>query len=453
MESTVLKYRNRVVGVALLCALATAASACASGGSSPAPSSPQAAGSSGSCQSQTGKVNITYWAWNTQFKPAVAEFNATHPNIHVTFDLVAEQDYQNLFNALKAGNAPDVAQVEYSELPAFRFQNGLTNIASCAPVKDMSSQFPAWTMSQVGVGTSAVYGVPQDIEPLGLYYREDIFKKYGLQVPTTWAQYQADALKLKSENPAIKITSMTDGDEGILVGLDWQNGARPFQYSGSSFMFDMDSPQAAQVANYWQGLVKDGVINTTAKPFTPAQYSAWDNGTVATVVAPAFYGNVMVDDATASKGDWRVAPLPQWQAGQDANGNDGGSSIAVMAGTKHEYADAVFAEWLGANQQALETAFGGVELAAASSYMNSSAIDTPSAYFGGQPYLQVFKAAAAGVNTNFQWAPNQFTVNLDLQDALAGAFNGTSSIESAFKSTQSQAAASLRSSGVTVLTK
>jgi multiple sugar transport system substrate-binding protein len=444
MEFTVHRHRNLVVGAALMVALGAAATAYGPSASA------TTAGGSGSCQPQKGKVNITYWAWNTEFKGAVAAFNKSHPNIHVTFDLVTGEDYQNLFNALKAGNAPDLAQVEYFELPAFREQNGLTNIANCAPIKKALKQFPAWTLNQVGVGTKAVYGVPQDTEPLALYYRADIFKKYGLQVPTTWAEYEADALKLKSENSNIDITDMTNGDEGLLIGLDWQNGARPFQYTGNSFTFDMNSPQAIQVENYWQGLIKDGVINTTVKPFTPAEYADWNNGTIATEVAPAFVGNVMVDYATASSGDWRVAPLPQWKAGEHADGDDGGSSIAVLAGTKHAYADAVFAEWLGGTEQGLKISFGGVELAASSSYANGPSVATPSAFFGGQAYLEVFKGADAMVNTSFQWAPDQYSVDLDLQNALAGVFTGNTTIAAAFESAQTQAAAALRSTGVTV---
>jgi multiple sugar transport system substrate-binding protein len=408
--------------------------------------------SSSACQPQKGKVNITFWSWEGGIGPVVAEFNATHPDIHVTVDTIATGDYQSMYNALKAGNAPDLAMVEYDELPSFRLQNGLTNIANCAPMKNMSSQFPSWTVNQVSVGSSAIYGVPEDIEPLALYYRKDIFTKYHLPVPTTWAQYEADALKLKAANPSIKMTAMTSADEGLLIGLDWQNGAQLFQYNGNTFTFDMDSPQANQVANYWETLVRDGVINTTAKFLTPAEYVAWNDGTVATSIGPDYESGFIGDNAPTAKGDWAVAPLPQWKPGDNSSGDDGGSATAVLAGTKHPYADAVFADWLGTNSDVFQL-YAGQVLAGANSYLNSSYINTPNPYFGGQRILQVFKKASAQVNTSFQWAPNQTDVTNDLTDALESAFNGSSTISAAFKTAQTEAAASLSSQGVTVKVK
>ena len=48
------------------------------------------------CAPEKGVVNITYAAWNTDFAGAVKAFNATHPSIHVTFELTTFRDYQNL---------------------------------------------------------------------------------------------------------------------------------------------------------------------------------------------------------------------------------------------------------------------------------------------------------------------------------------------------------------------
>ena len=231
-----MQKRHFRIAAAAIIPLVIGITACASNSS---PNTAQAgsasdSSSSSSCQPQKGKVNLTFWTWEGDIAPVIAKFNATHPDIHVTVDTIATGDYQSMYNALKAGNAPDLAMVEYDELPSFRLQNGLTNIADCAPMKNMRSQFPAWTVNQVSVGSSAIYGVPEDIEPLALYYRKDIFKKYNLPVPTTWAQYEADALKLKADNPSIKMTAMTSADEGLLIGLDWQNGAKLFQYNGNS---------------------------------------------------------------------------------------------------------------------------------------------------------------------------------------------------------------------------
>ena len=67
--------------------------------------------------------------------------------------------------------------------------------------------------------------------------------------------------------------------------------------------------------------------------------------------------------------------------------------------------------------------------------------------------MSVFRQMANYVNTSFQWAPNMTAVFADLQDNLQSAFNGSTTIEQAFVTTQNEAAANLRSLGVTVSTK
>ena len=145
------------------------------------------------CPKQTGKVNITFWTWEghpSVIQHIVNEFNASHPDIHVNVDQVTpgfSGGYEEAFNTLRAGKAPDVDMIEYYELPNFRFVNGLYNAAGCPAMKNVAKQFPAWVNEQDAVGEpGAVYAVPEDIEPLGMFYRKDLFAKYNLPVPTTW---------------------------------------------------------------------------------------------------------------------------------------------------------------------------------------------------------------------------------------------------------------------------
>ena len=64
---------------------------------------------------------------------------------------------------------------------------------------------------------------------MGLLYRKDIFDKYHLAVPTTWAQYAQEAATLHRANPKIYMTDIPPNDPGEFFGLMWQAGARPFK--------------------------------------------------------------------------------------------------------------------------------------------------------------------------------------------------------------------------------
>ena len=289
-----------------------------------------------------------------------------------------------------------------------------------------------------------------------MFYRKDIFAKYHLPVPTTWAQYRSDALALKADTKGtVKMADMNANDFRLLVGLGWQAGALPFQYTGTGFTFDMDSPQAKTVVNFWEGLLKDHVIDTQAGFTTTPEYLTWKNGTVATQIGPDYLTGFFKGQGAFGYG--RLESGAHSSNGSPVTTRTDrpvGRVIAIMAGTKHPYVDAVFADWFAANYPVQVQLYAGFVLSGANSYLNNPAvIDTPNPYFGGQAPMSVFRRMANYVNTSFQWAPNMTAVFADLQDNLQSAFNGSTSIEQAFVTTQNEAAANLRSLGVTVHTK
>ena len=52
----------------------------------------------------------------------------------------------------------------------------------------------------------------------------------------------------------------------------------------------------------------------------------------------------------AGKGDWRVAPMPQWTSGTAATAENGGSSDTVLASSKNQLAAAGFLEFMNTGQ-------------------------------------------------------------------------------------------------------
>jgi len=157
--------------------------------------------SSGSSSTSSGPVKLTFWAWVTGVDKSVALWNSTHPNIQATLANVGSSttEYDKLFTAIKANNEPDLAQVEFQFLPTFETTASLVDLSQYG-ANDVKDQFVPWTWSQVSLG-NAVYAIPEDSGPLALWYRQDVFQKYHLPVPTTWAQFADDAAKLHDANP------------------------------------------------------------------------------------------------------------------------------------------------------------------------------------------------------------------------------------------------------------
>ena len=150
-------------------------------------------------------------------------------------------EYTKLQNAIKAGSGvPDIAQIEYYALPQFALGGSLANLSTDGLGSDQS-QFSSGVWDSVNSAAKLV-GLPQDTGPMALFYNKTIFDKYGLTVPTTWAQYVADAKKLHAANPKEYITNDT-GDPGFTTSMIWAAGGHPYATSGTkNVTIDLSDP-------------------------------------------------------------------------------------------------------------------------------------------------------------------------------------------------------------------
>src|SRR5437879_8399010 len=193
MSNTVTRIRRAGAVVAAAASIAVVA-ACAS----PAPSGDASAAS---CAPAKGKVTLQYWNTVPGMDQVVALWNQKNPNIQVQTKNISNDQYGTIGNALKAGKAPDLAQVGYDELPDLRTQGAFVDASSCAAAVAAKSKFVPWTWSQASFGGTGVFAIPQDTGPMALFVRSDIFSQYGLSIPKTWDEYATDAQKLHAADP------------------------------------------------------------------------------------------------------------------------------------------------------------------------------------------------------------------------------------------------------------
>ncbi len=57
---------------------------------------------------------------------------------------------------------------------------------------------------------------------MAMLYRKDLFDKYKLTVPKTWAEFKEQAQKLKKASPDSFMTDFGANDGGFMTGLLWQ---------------------------------------------------------------------------------------------------------------------------------------------------------------------------------------------------------------------------------------
>jgi multiple sugar transport system substrate-binding protein len=343
----VTKHR-RVTGavVTTLGAVVAVIALAACGGSSGNSSSSSSASATTTAVANTtkscsaGATRVAFWAWVPGISRAVSAFNASHPKICVQLSDVGAgaPEYVKLTQALKAGSgAPDVAEVEYDELPSFEITHDVMNLVPYG-AQSVKGDFVPWVWSEVSQGSN-VYAIPGDTGPMGLYYNSKLFAKDHLTVPKTWAQYAADAAKLHSASPSSYITNFSATDLQWVLALMAQDGAFPFQYTGGkNVTINFTGPKQQAFTAYWQKLLSAHEVNGLTDVAAPA-FTDMDNGTDATWLSSAWGPSYFAPDAKKTNG-------------ADAQTNWGGSSYPVFKGSKHPQQAATFAEWLNSSPAA-----------------------------------------------------------------------------------------------------
>ena len=441
-----MKTQSKMVAAAVAVVTAFALSACtgSSGGDSSTASS--------SCAPSSGKVDLTFTTWVPGMDKVVDLWNQKNPDIQVKFQTGPSGNagtYQNFFNQIKAGNAPDLGQVEYDALPNFRVQDGLTNIAACKPVSGAQDKFVDWTWKQVTFDEkNAVYAVPQDTGPIAMFYRKDLFDAAGIPVPTTWDEYAKDAALIKAQGSYI--TNFPKTDVNWFAGMVWQNGGQWFKNDGNDWTVDLTGDKSTQVADYWQKLIDNGEVSKLAS-FSDEWNKSFNDGQQWTWISAVWGASTLETGAPDTSGKWAVAPMPQWKSGGDQAGDWGGSSTAVLKGSKHPYEAAKFAMWLNSDPEALalENKLGGL-YPAAKAGADLDAFTGGQEFYGGQKIYDVFKEASSQVNPDFTWGPTMTQTYTDVSDGFGSALGGSGTLTDALKTGQQKTIDALKAQSIPV---
>jgi multiple sugar transport system substrate-binding protein len=429
-----------------LAAVAAAATLVALAGcSSPAPSGNASAAS---CAPAKGKVTLQYWNTVPGMDKVVDLWNKKNPDIQVQTKNISNDQYGTLGNALKAGKAPDLAQVGYDELPALRTQNAFVDASACSAATAAKSKFVPWTWSQTSFGGTGVFALPQDTGPMALYVRSDIFKKYDIAIPTTWDEYAAAAQKLHKADPSLDITFFDPNNAEWFNGLLWQNSAQMYSYSGDKWHVTVASDQSKQVADYWQKLIAGKLVRTDLANGSTQMYAAYQKDQIASYVGAAWGYSMIRDNLPKQSGKWSIVPMPTWGA-NGASGDWGGSTVAFMKGSTHLYESVKFNTWLNSDPEALalENQLGGL-YPAADAGLKLPALSKGVPYYNNEKIFDVFADSSRKIDTNFAWGPTQKTVNLALQDAMAKAAAGDGTLTDALSAAQAAALKSMKAQAI-----
>lgn len=190
--------------------------------------------------------------------------------VKVTLRVIPNNSSRTLIQTqLRSGNGPDV--FAYDTGPGFAgvLANAglLYNLTSHA--KTAKWTVYNWARGSVTFG-GKYYGIPDQIEEVGLFYNKDLFSKMGLPAPATMSDLQSDAAALKKAGIIPFAAGDKEGWEGgHLLSMALSSRVGPSESKSLvTNQSDWDSDGVKGAIGTWADFVKKGYLPPSPNAIT-----------------------------------------------------------------------------------------------------------------------------------------------------------------------------------------
>jgi multiple sugar transport system substrate-binding protein len=362
--------RNRLIGVAVVAAVAVLFLALAVGALA--------------ARAKSDAVTISVWAHQGQtrevavLKSAVAAFNASQKDVVAKLRFVPEADYTKTIQATPRGDLPDVLEFDGPLMSAWAYGRKLQPTVGFVSKATVNNQSPSVKVQNTYFD-GKLYGVSMFDSGLALYGNRALLRAAGVRYPTSWrqawtaAQFTGVLAKLAAKDRGGKVLDVKENYAG-----EWPTyGFLPIAASTGNFVVkdfkatgNLNSPKVVAAVRQFASWRKYIDPNSDDKAFPSGR------------VALSWVGHWMYPDYSKALGaNLVVIPLPSFGAGTKSGQGSwswgiGGSSSNQQAAGK--FLDFIVSDrWVGAM-----TAANGAPPGTKSAYPKS-ALYKP----GGKLYL------------------------------------------------------------------
>ena len=412
------------------------------------------AGCAAGSESSDGPVELEFWTYSVKAADPAAvaiidKYEEDNPGITIKLSEVGgtAETSSKLLAADRADEAPDVVQVEYRALPSLVVSGAVRDITDDVADVRGNVEENIWALNSLG---DQVYGVPQDIGPMMLTYRTDLFEQYGVAVPTTWEEYAQAAETIHTQDPSVYIASFSPTQFEFFAAQAAQAGSEWWSTDGESWTVGIADDASLQTADYWQDLVDRDLV--TVEPLLTPEWNAKVNdGKILSWAAAAWAPSVIYSVAPDTAGEWASVPLPQWNAGDSSVPFLGGSTYLVPEKSAHPEEAAAFASWLGATDEGSELLLTLDLYPAGNGGREATLSNDPPRLMPEQAdFYEIADQVIEDTTIPMVWGPNVNVAQGVFGDALSQAALDKASFRDVYIATQEAVIEDLEKSGYTV---
>ncbi len=282
---------------------------------------------------------LNFWSWRQEdiaaYEKIIAAFEATHPDIKITYTAHEAKAYNTILTtALAGGSGPDIIHTRaYGSLEAI---SGAGYLEALDGQVDLSLLSADELLGTTLRADGRIYAVPFASQTVVVYYNKDIFDANNITVPETFEEFKAASTALK----AAGITPLANGTaDGWTVEI--MSGAIMPNFYGSGFFGEVTSGATDfEDARYVGALEKMSEL----AEFMPTGFEGVDYATMKALftsgAAAMFIGGSWEINGFRDAGiNFEIMPGPAAEAGGErmvATWLDGGYGVNAASENKED---------------------------------------------------------------------------------------------------------------------
>ena len=386
------------------------------------------------------KADITVWVFADShykaYKPLIPEFERKH-NVKVNLNILnARALAVRLTSLFMAGDrsdeTPDLVEMEISLMGRF-FRPPVKDVGFL-PLNDrlkatglldqiVPTRFAPW--SKEGV----IFGVPHDLHPCVIVYREDLFREAGIDLTQakTWPQYHEACLKFTKYwrgrgYPHRHALELPESSSDYLQAMLLQRGINPIDSYGN---INLEDPRVAQTLAFYAQLVAHGPKKVTQQTSQGIGAFTKDltEGSLCSFIAPDWRVTYIKRYGAAVSGKMRMMPMPVFEPTDRPTSTWGGTMMGITRACKNPDLAWKLMEHLYFSEAGMKARQESTEILPPITTMwGDPFYHTPDPYFGGQKASELFIELAPKIPPRYVTFASP-VATLALNDALVRATN------------------------------